>query len=495
MGAKTSVVILALLSVVLGFIQMGDRVSLVPDDKVIRLNFWNGFTGPDGRTMLHIIREFNEDYPNIEVTMQRMEWSIYFNKLMVAGIDGRGPEVFILHASEMPRFQRAGFMATLDEVYEGEDALPVDDFDPNLLKQMRYDGHMIGVPMDIHPQGLFYNAKMFREAGIVDENGVAKPPTNREEFMDAVRKLRIDKNGDGRPEQWGFALTMWRNNFTSLLPQFGGNYFDESGQCAIDSPESIAALEFMVSLGGDDPLVPAPENNLGWVGFRQKKVAMVFEGIYMLGDLKRLEGVDRQLERLKRMGGDPKQIIELEKQVQRLHELESELEQLKGSDGDPNRLKELEIEVDRLKGLQYMAAPMPVIGKQHGTHGDSHILCLQKDLDPEVHEAAIAFLKFISNHDIQWADAGQVPARNSAREAEVFKDMQVQYAFSHQIPYVNYPPRSPAVFELQQQIDFAVEKALRRRATAEEALKTARKNFEDFVRKAELPMLMEEEAK
>ena len=437
MGAKTSVVILALLSVVLGFIQMGDRVSLVPDDhNVIRLNFWNGFTGPDGRTMLHIIREFNKEYPNVEVTMQRMEWAIYFNKLMVAGIDERGPEVFVLHASEMPRFQRAGFMATLDEVYEGEDPLPIDDFDPNLLSQMRYDGHMIGVPMDVHPQGLFYNAKMFREAGIVDENGVAKPPTNREEFMDAVRKLRIDENGDGRPEQWGFALTMWRNNFTSLMPQFGGSYFDESGQCAIDSPENIAALDFLVSLGSEDPpLVPAPENNLGWVGFRQKKVAMVFEGIYMLGDLKRLEG------------------------------------------------------------LEYMAAPMPVIGKQPGTHGDSHILCLQKDLDPEVHEAAIAFLKFISNHDIQWADAGQVPARNSAREAEEFKGMQVQYAFSHQIPYVMYPPRSPAVFELQQQIDFAVEKALRRRATAEEALKTARKNFEDFVRKAELPMLMEEEAK
>lgn len=432
MGAKTSIIILILLSVTLGVVQMGDRVSFVSDDRVIRLNFWNGFTGPDGRTMLRIIREFNESHPDIEVTMQRMEWAIYFNKLMVAGIDGRGPQVFVLHASELPRFQRAGFIAPIDEVYGEPDGLPIDDFDPDLLKHLRYDGKMVGVPMDIHPQGMYLNAEMLREAGIVDEDGHARPPTNRQEFMEAVKAMRLDPNHDGRPDQWGFALTMWRNNFISLMPQFGGSYFDEQGRCALDSPENVAALEFLVSLGGDDPLVPAPENNLGWVGYRQKKVAMVFDGIYMLGDLKRLEG------------------------------------------------------------LEYIAAPIPQIGPYPGTHGDSHVLCVAAGLDPAERAAAEAFVKFISNHGIEWADAGQVPARISARTSDAFRDMPVQYAFSHQVPYVMYPPRSPAVFELQQQIDFAVEKALRGRVTPEEALRTARENFEDFVAKAGLPMLVDE---
>lgn len=435
MGAKTSIVLMVLLSVGLGVLQMGGRISLSHDDRVVHVNFWNGFTGPDGRTMLRIIREFNEAHPHIEVTMQRMEWAIYFNKLMVAGIDGRGPEVFVLHASELPRFERAGFIASLNDVYGGPDGLPVDDFDPKLLAQMRYHGRYVGVPMDIHPQGLFYNAEMLRDAGIVDAQGRAKPPTNKEEFLKAARAMRRDTNGDGWPDYWGFALTMWRNNFVSLMPQFGGRYFDDSGQCAIDSPQCVAALEFMVSLGGKDPLVPPPENGLGWVGFRQKKVGMVFDGIYMLGDLKRLEG------------------------------------------------------------LEYMAAPLPQIGPYKGTHGDSHVLCMQADLSPEKRAASEAFIKFLSDHGIEWADAGQVPARTSARDTEAFKDMQVQYAFSLELPYVHYPPRSPAVFELQQQLDYAVEKALRGRATPAEALHEARKNFEAFVANAELPMLSDQEDK
>lgn len=433
MGVKTSLLIMALLSLVLGLIQASDRVSIQDQGPVVHLNFWNGFTGPDGRTMLGIIREFNEENPGIEVTMQRMEWAIYFNKLMVAGIDGRGPEVFVIHASTLPRFVGAGFVDEIDDAYEGPDGLPRDDFEARLMEHLRYRGHMIGVPMDVHPQGMYVNAEILRAAGIVDDQGHARPPRDREEFLEAVRAMKEDEDGDGRPDQWGFAWTLWRHNFMALLPQFGGGYFNEDGECVLDSPENIAALEFMVSMRhGDTELVPSPENNLGWIGYRQKKVAMVFDGIYMLGDLKRLEG------------------------------------------------------------LEYVAAPMPQIGPQKGTHGDSHVLCVQKGMDSATRDAAIKFVRYVSNHGIEWADAGQVPARRSARESSEFASMAVQHAFAEQLDYVKYPPRSPAIFELQQQIEFAVEKALRGRATPAEALHEARENFERFVESAGLMMIEEE---
>lgn len=431
MSAKASLLILALCSMAIYAVLERDRLPIGADHGVVHIDFWNGFTGPDGRTMLGIIREFNESHPGINVTMQRMEWAIYFNKLMVAGIDHRAPEVFVLHASELPRFAPAGFIDSVDSAFTGPDGLPIDDFEPNLLSQLRYDGHLMGVPMDIHPQGMFSNIDMLREAGMVDGEGNAQPPRTREQFMQMVEQMRIDEDQNGQPEQWGFSWSMWRNNFLSLIPQFGGRYFDEEGRCVLDCPENIAALAFMVSLREGELLVPPPENNLGWVGFRQKKVAMVFDGIYMLGDLKRLEG------------------------------------------------------------LNYIASPMPQIGPYPGTHGDSHLLCIQNELDPSEREAALSFIKFVSDRGLAWADAGQVPARISARESQEFADMQVQSAFAEQVPYVVFPPRSPAVFELMQQVDYAVEKALRGRATPEEALHEARVNFESFVRNAGLPMLVE----
>src|ERR1700750_2087616 len=75
----------------------------------IDLRFWNGFTGPDGRTMLEIVKKFNESHPDIHVTMQRMEWGTYYNKLFVAGLGGRAPEVFVIQTDSLSRFMSANF--------------------------------------------------------------------------------------------------------------------------------------------------------------------------------------------------------------------------------------------------------------------------------------------------------------------------------------------------------------------------------------------------
>src|SRR6266540_2573725 len=73
-------------------------------DETITIRFWNGFTGPDGRTMLALVKQFNQQNPDINVIMQRMEWGTYYNKLFVAGLGGRAPEVFVSHSTALRRF-------------------------------------------------------------------------------------------------------------------------------------------------------------------------------------------------------------------------------------------------------------------------------------------------------------------------------------------------------------------------------------------------------
>ena len=54
--------------------------------------------------------------------------------------------------------------------------------------------------------------------------------------------------------------------------------------------------------------------------------------------------------------------------------------------------------------------------------------------------------------------------------------MQVQYAFSKQIPWMKYPPRITTLFEMGIEINLAVEKVIRGRATAKQALDIANEN-------------------
>lgn len=423
MGAKGALLTMVLLSVALGLL-CSDAARTAVGSNVVTISFWNGFTGPDGRVMLKLVREFNQANPDVQVMMQRIAWPTYYNKLMVSAVDGRGPEVFILQSGLVPRMQRAGFLDTANDLY-GPNGELKSDFSPQLLSILNYGQgteQLVGLPLDVFPQGLYCNTEMLKAAGLVDAHGAPRPPRDRDEFLRAAAAMKIDADNDGRPEQWGWGFGAWNSNFMSLVPQFGGRYFDDEGNPTLDHPGNVEALQFLVDLLQTHRLAPPPEGGVaGWVGFRQRKVAMVWDGIFMLGDLKRL-------------------------------------------DGHP-----------------YMGAPLPQIGPYPGTFGDSHIICIRKGIDPRQREAAARFARFISDHSLEWADAGQVPARRSIRDSEAFAALQVQYAFSQQLEHLQYPPRTPSINEFQLHVNLAVEKAIRGRMTAAEALREANESYTRYL--------------
>lgn len=400
--------------------------------EVVELTFWNGFTGPDGRVMLELVRKFNQENPDVRVLMQRLPWGTYYNKLMVAAVDGRGPEVFVVQSGMMTRMARAGFLEAVDVRAGGPiDEALLADIDATLLDRARprveregEEAPLLGVPLDVWPQGMFVNADMLREAGSVEPDGSLRIPTQGEEFINLARAMRRDVDGDGGVDAWGYAISHWQNNFMTLLPQFGGRLEDERGRPTLDDAGNVAALEWMVRLFDEHEVAPSPEGGVaGWVGFRQRRVGMVFDGIYMLGDLKRLEG------------------------------------------------------------HPYVGAAIPQVGPRPGTLADSHVLSVRRGLSEPERQAAWRFVRFLSDHGVEWSDAGQVPARRSVRESEAFARMQVQSAFAKQLGDVMYPPKTPSIAQLSLKLGLAVEQALRGRKTPAEALAEAQRDYLEYLEK------------
>jgi multiple sugar transport system substrate-binding protein len=68
----------------------------------------------------------------------------------------------------------------------------------------------------------------------------------------------------------------------------------------------------------------------------------------------------------------------------------------------------------KIKGLQWAASPVPQIG----------------------------------DHSIDWAKAGQIPARASVRETPEFQELQVQNVAAQQLDYVKFPPAVPGIGEV-----------------------------------------------
>ena len=142
------------------------------------------------------------------------------------------------------------------------------------------------VPDEFTTLALYYNKEMFANAGLNPE----RPPESWQEFVDYAKKLTKDMDGDGKPEQYGFAMqiTPWWS--MPFLFSFNGNVLDEKTlQCKLGESGAINALKFQVSLsskykieGGawrSGAITPA-------MGFKNKIYAMILNGPWNLGSFR-----------------------------------------------------------------------------------------------------------------------------------------------------------------------------------------------------------------
>jgi multiple sugar transport system substrate-binding protein len=378
------------------------------------IKFWNGFTGPDGKTMEKMVRQFEAENPGILVDMQIIPWAQYYDKLTIGTAFKQGPDVYVCHANRFAEFAQYGIFRPLDDLISGPNGLPTNDFLPAAWQAAQYKGRPCAVPLDIHPMALYYNKKLFREAGIVDPKGVAKPPKNWEQFLQAAHKLTKDANADGQVDQWGFAFTFQHTNWYLFAFQHGGGPLTpDLSRAAMSSPEAIAATEQMRRIIDRERVAPVPEGVDAWLGFRQGRVAMAMEGIYMLADLQ------------------------------------------------------------KTKGLEYGAAPVPQFGPVKASWAGSHLLCIPSTSSRAKTEAAWKLIRYLSEHSLEWAEGGQVPARLSLLRSEAFKKMDAQAAVAEQLSYVHYEPFSTRATEITPFIDSAVNSALLGYQTPGEALEEA----------------------
>jgi multiple sugar transport system substrate-binding protein len=388
---------------------------------VIQLEFWNGFSGPDGTTMERIVHEFNSTHPSIRVRMQIIPWGTYYDKVTLGLAFGGAPDVFIVHADRLPEYADRLALYPMDGlVSRGE--LSANDFMPRPWKAGCWKGKRYAIPLDCHPIGLYYNTELFEKAGIVDAAGHAKPPANLAEFLSDAKKLTVDTNGDGAPDQWGYVFTWFRTNYYTFLSQFGGDLLTHDGRgSALGSARARDSLDLMRSFIYDRHIAPNPEGQDAWIGFQTGKVAMALEGIYMLSSL------------------------------------------------------------ESQKNLKFAGAPCPVFGRKPGAWANSHMMVMPAKLDPAKREAAWKFIRYLSDNSLKWAKGGQVPVRKSILKSAQFRRLTVQYEFSKQLPYVCYMPASISLNQVLPFADAAVEAALCNIKPADQALAEANRRIDEVM--------------
>ena len=109
-----------------------------------------------------------------------------------------GKAADIITGSNLEKRAGMGYLQAIDELEGGNEFLEKYKGE-QALEQFKYNGHYYTVLSGTVICGLLYNKDMFKAAGIVDENGEAKPPKTYAEMREYAKKLTNTKK-----RQYGF---------------------------------------------------------------------------------------------------------------------------------------------------------------------------------------------------------------------------------------------------------------------------------------------------
>lgn len=116
-----------------------------------------------------------------------------------------------------PSFLQIAQMVKSGDIVALEDIEGLKDYVANyktekIEDQNTYNGKVYSLTTTTMTAGLIYNKDLFKEAGIVDENGEAKPPATLDEMVEVAKKLtNKDKGvyGYSFPLSFGTYYTLW----------------------------------------------------------------------------------------------------------------------------------------------------------------------------------------------------------------------------------------------------------------------------------------------
>ncbi len=213
------------------------------------LTYWTSQQGPTAAATVDTLRPVLAKFTKktgIKVKVENIDWAHLQDKILTAVASGQGPDLVNIGNTWAPQMQKTGAFvdfdtATLKKI-GGEDKFLKSSF----ATTGQAGETPSSVPLYALAYGMFYNKKMFADAGI---DG---PPATWAELVADGKKLTHD-------DQWGLTVSnsMTENaHFAFLLgAQHGAMLFDSAGKPDFTSDAEVAAVKSYVNLMGKEGIV------------------------------------------------------------------------------------------------------------------------------------------------------------------------------------------------------------------------------------------------
>lgn len=193
--------------------------------------------------------KFEAENPGVIVDAD--SWSFDLKNYMTKAEGGDLPTMYHTSPTEINNIVNNGYAADITDLVKkyGYDKMLNNE---KYSKLYMRDGKYYGIVKNgtLYDMGIAYNVDLFKQAGLIDENGLPKFPQTWEELAETAKTIK-DKTG-----KTGFAIASKNGqggwHFMNIMWAYGADFMeqDENGKwkAIFASDEGVAALQYVKDL-------------------------------------------------------------------------------------------------------------------------------------------------------------------------------------------------------------------------------------------------------
>ncbi|SMF89937.1 multiple sugar transport system substrate-binding protein [Paenibacillus uliginis N3/975] len=243
--------------------------------KTTTLRFATWDSGDTLKIEQEIARKFEEKNPGIKVQVEA--YADGFDQKLAAGFGAANPPD-VMYMWDFPTYHQS--LEPLDSYASDDKDLNIDDFYQGLFNYGKIEDKLYGIPAGFTTRVVYYNKKLFDEAGIA----YPKDGWTWDEFQEIAQKLT-----DKSKKQYGFGVRAENDTYDlqGLVWSNGGSFVSEDGKTIegfMNSKETADAIQMLGDMikNGSAVLTGGKGQQSGEDIFKAGKIAIWESGIWPL---------------------------------------------------------------------------------------------------------------------------------------------------------------------------------------------------------------------
>ncbi|HET6979476.1 MAG TPA: ABC transporter substrate-binding protein [Pyrinomonadaceae bacterium] len=209
--------------------------------------------GVEGEALKQAAADY-EKQTGVHIEIAQFPYSNLFEKELIdLKARSRAYDLIMMDDPWFPRFAHEQVLADLTPLLQqlGQSG-PDKDFVDTSVALGRDQNRLYALPYVGNSQLFFYRKDLFEKYAL-------KPPATWDDVLTAAKTIQEKENtGAGGEKMYGYVMRAAQGNaavadFMPIFWAFGGEMFDANGKPSVNSPQGIAALQFMIDLGKLSP--------------------------------------------------------------------------------------------------------------------------------------------------------------------------------------------------------------------------------------------------